>query len=130
MIKIYVTFKVNEDTEHLNINVRIRNLQGVKIYSWGTLNQDMVSKDNNIFRNLKFKKGEERTVVFSCINNLGDSFYEVQAGITTEKTFDYTDQTILHWIDGAGYFYSSFRSSLSGDFFGGTNNLNMKAEIL
>lgn len=130
LIKIYVTFKVNEDTEHLNINVRIRNLQGVKIYSWGTLNQDMVSKDNNIFRNLKFKKGEERTVVFSCINNLGDSFYEVQAGITTEKTFDYTDQTILHWIDGAGYFYSSFRSSLSGDFFGGTNNLNMKAEIL
>ena len=31
----------NVASEKLNIGVRIRNKEGVKIYSWGTLNQDM-----------------------------------------------------------------------------------------
>lgn len=40
-INIVIQCQTLEDLEHLNVGVRIRSKEGIKVYSWGTLNQDM-----------------------------------------------------------------------------------------
>ena len=40
-IRIRVTARANRALTHLNVGLRIRNKQGVKMYSWGMLNQDI-----------------------------------------------------------------------------------------
>jgi LEA14-like dessication related protein len=61
-IKIRVNCKVNKDINHINVGIRIRNKEGVKIYSWGTLNQDMFVRFNQLeqpqFWEREFKAGE------------------------------------------------------------------------
>ena len=40
-VRVRIACVINKDLTNLNIGVRIRNKQGVKMYSWGTLNQDI-----------------------------------------------------------------------------------------
>jgi lipopolysaccharide transport system ATP-binding protein len=126
---IRVTSQSYRSIDKLNVAVRLRNKEGVKIYSWGTLNQDMsMSTQGNphLFWNKSFYEGEIFSVDFTCCCILGTNLYEVQAAVSQEITPDYTNQRILHWMDEAAFFQTAVDRDKS--FFGGLVNLEMKAE--
>ncbi|MFM0240621.1 ABC transporter ATP-binding protein [Paraburkholderia phytofirmans] len=131
-VKIVVKFSIREDMDKLYVNLRIRNKEGIKMYSWGTFNQDaelIASKqDGFVFWNRKFRAGEEHSVVFtmdSCA--LGENFYEVQASLIHQESMNFSDQAILHWIDEAAFFM--VRARVDTHFFGGVCDLHMRAEL-
>jgi lipopolysaccharide transport system ATP-binding protein len=134
-VRIRVAFQVNKALEHLNIAVRLRNKEGVKIYSWGTLNQDIAiwsgkgtSEPSGVFWDRTFQPGERRTVEFECDCPLGANFYEVQATVTVEHDRFYGNQHILHWRDEAAFFQVGM--SISDYFFGGVADMRMTARVL
>jgi len=126
-IRIACTSLVNIDK--INIAVRLRNKEGVKIYSWGTLNQDMSIRASRIaapvFWERQFKVGERFQVVLECDCNLGVNLYEVQAAVSFEETMDYMSQRMLHWVDEAAFFQVSMKRD--ENFFGGVVDLKMSA---
>jgi lipopolysaccharide transport system ATP-binding protein len=126
---IRVTCRANVEAERLNVSVRIRNKEGVKIYSWGTLNQDMAARSRDTgaptFWSRKVKVGETFAVLMQCACNLGVNLYEVQAGVSIEETPDYMSQRIVHWIDEAAFFQVLMKKE--EHFFGGAVDLRMKA---
>ncbi|CAM2161136.1 ABC transporter ATP-binding protein [Paraburkholderia tropica] len=132
-IKIAVKFVIREDMDKLYVNLRIRNKEGIKMYSWGTFNQDAEliahRRDGFIFWNQKFRAGEEHTVVFTmdaCV--LGENFYEVQASLIHQQSMNFADQAILHWMDEAAFFM--IRARVDTHFFGGVCDLHMHANLL
>lgn len=128
-IRIKVQCKSNVDSDKLNIGLRIRNKQGIKITSWGTLNQDIdcmsTASSEDIFWSRKLNKDELFDVWFEFDCMLGANLYEIQASITYEEKPDYTMQTQLHWVDEAAFFQVVNHESKA--FFGGIVNLDMKA---
>lgn len=131
-VKIVVKFSIREDMDKLYVNLRIRNKEGIKMYSWGTFNQDAEliagKQDGFIFWNRKFRAGEEHSVVFtmdSC--SLGENFYEVQASLIHQESMNFSDQAILHWIDEAAFFM--VRARVDTHFFGGVCDLHMRADL-
>ena len=128
-LSIRIICKSLVNIDKLNIAVRLRNKEGVKIYSWGTLNQDMSFRarhiDAPIFWKRQFKAGEQFEVMFECPCNLGVNLYEVQAAVSHEETMDYMAQRMLHWVDEAAFFQVSMRRDEY--FFGGVVDLRMSA---
>ncbi len=131
-IIIVVDCKVLKKSTHLNVALRIRNKEGLKIYSWGTLNQDIEILANrstgNVFWNKFFDKDEEFAVRFEFESPFGTNLYEIQASISEEETPDYMNQTILHWKDEAAFFQGVV--SMKEYFFGGAFDLKMKVELV
>lgn len=129
-IKIRVFCESSIDVTNLNVALRIRNKEGFKIYSWGTLNQDMrkvASQTNDrLFWNRQFSEGESFFVDFDFICSLGTNLYEIQAAISFEETPDYHSQRILHWVDEAAFFQCVVNRD--ENFFGGTVDLEMRAK--
>lgn len=128
-IKIKVHCRVLEDIKNINVGLRIRNKEGVKIYSWGTLNQDMLIRyeqgAEEQFWEREFKANTEIAVDFEFECDLGTNLYEVQASVSLEETPNYLSQRILHWKDEAAFFHVQvLRDSY---FFGGLTDLRMKA---
>ena len=128
-IRICVECMSRIDSDKINVSVRIRNREGIKIYSWGTLNQDMailagLSK-GDLYWKRPIKAGEtfEVWMEFDC--TLGVNLYEIQAAISHEDAPDYTAQRILHWRDEAAFFQVMMRQDEY--FFGGMSDLRMKA---
>ncbi len=126
---IRVTCVLKRDLEHLAVAVRLRNKQGVKIYSWGTLNQD-----HRIWSGLatgealwdkSLVAGTTIAVDFECDCHLGLGFYEVQSTITEAPTRQFPDQRIIHWRDEAAFFQVLLRSD--ENFFGGICDMRMAA---
>ncbi|MAM88647.1 MAG: sugar ABC transporter ATP-binding protein [unclassified Hahellaceae] len=113
----------------LNVGLRIRNKEGVKIYSWGTLNQDMKKLASNpeadTFWDKSFGAGQRFRVQFTCVCRLGVNLYEIQSTISYEATPDYMNQRILHWRDEAAFF--QVLVNRDENFFGGVADLEMKA---
>ncbi|WP_454874842.1 ABC transporter ATP-binding protein [Paraburkholderia xenovorans] len=131
-IRIVVKFSIREDMDKLYVNLRIRNKEGIKMYSWGTFNQDAeliaAKQDGFIFWNRKFRAGEEHAVVFTMDRcSLGENFYEVQASLIHQESMNFSDQAILHWIDEAAFFM--VRARVDTHFFGGVCDLHMRAEL-
>lgn len=126
---IRIAFRARVDCDKLNVGVRIRNKEGVKIYSWGTMNQDMRilagGSGASMFWSRKFFAGDEFEVLLECDCALGANLYEVQAAISIEETPDYMAQRILHWVDEAAFFQVLMKKEES--FFGGVVDLRMKA---
>ncbi|PSW03898.1 ABC transporter ATP-binding protein [Photobacterium lipolyticum] len=129
-IRIKAECKSHTDSDKLNVGLRIRNKQGIKINSWGTLNQDIdlmgTAEPDDIFWNRKLNKDEAFDVWFEFDCILGANLYEIQASITHEEKPDYTMQTQLHWIDEAAFFQIVNHESKA--FFGGLVDLNIKAK--
>jgi lipopolysaccharide transport system ATP-binding protein len=131
-IRVRIFCRVNIDLTNLNIALRIRNKEGFKVYSWGTLNQDMARlhqnsfDEDNIFWHKKFSSNEEFFVDFDFECSLGANLYEIQASISHEDTPNYLNQRILHWKDGAGFFQVTVR--MEEYFFGGLVDLRMRAQ--
>lgn len=129
-IKIRVNCKVNKDINHINVGIRIRNKEGVKIYSWGTLNQDMVVRFNQLekpqFWEREFKAGDRFHVDMEFECTLGTNLYEIQAAVSYEGTPNYFSQRILHWRDEAAFFHVNVLRDEY--FFGGILDLKMNAK--
>ncbi|WLG88970.1 ABC transporter ATP-binding protein [Pseudomonas cucumis] len=108
-ITIKVSLRANIDLNNINVAFRIRNKEGVKITSWGTLNHDMRAALRNVDASdviwLKsFNAGAEFSVEFNAACTLGANLYEVQATVTREHDMYYGSQEILHWMDEAAFF--------------------------
>jgi lipopolysaccharide transport system ATP-binding protein len=129
-VVVRVTMLATQDVEHLSVAVRIRNRQGVKVYSWGTLNQDMAIRaglaSGEQFWPRRFRAGERVVVTFRWLCRLGADFYEVQAAVSREDTPDYKNQLLLHWRDEAAFFQVTIEQD--SYFFGGAFDLQMRAD--
>lgn len=150
-VHVRVSCRMNRDLEHLAVSLRIRNKQGVKICSWGTLNQDNAvwsrsplaagagcvvpgrpeasspPGDDGVFWTRCFRAGETVDVDFFFECRLGMDFYEVQAAITHEANCHFGSQRTLHWRDEAAFFQVLVQRQEY--FFGGTCDLRMKAVV-
>jgi lipopolysaccharide transport system ATP-binding protein len=128
-IRIRVDCVSRIDTDCINVGVRIRSREGIKIYSWGTLNQDMQVlaglREGDLFWKRQIKAGEQFHVWLECDCTLGSNLYEIQASISYEAKPDYSAQRILHWKDEAAFFQTLMRQDEY--FFGGISDLHMAA---
>lgn len=128
-LRIRVVCESRISTDKLSVGVRIRNKEGVKLYSWGTLNQDMqhmaVNPSAETFWRRRVGIGERFEVELECDCALGVNLYEVQASVSYEETPDYLAQRMLHWVDEAAFFQVLMRKEEY--FFGGVLDLRMKA---
>lgn len=128
-LRIRVTCESFASIDKLNVAVRLRNKEGVKIYSWGTLNQDMTTRAKNmdapIFWVQRFDAGDRFQVLLDCDCALGENLYEVQAAVSYEETMNYLSQRMLHWVDEAAFFQVSIKRDEY--FFGGVVDLRVSA---
>jgi lipopolysaccharide transport system ATP-binding protein len=99
---------VESPLDQLNVSVVIRTLQGLKVYSWGTFNQDIAAwagrAARDIFWEKSFEPGEAFVTTVSLRGNLGAGTYEVQAVVSRELDRQYGSQQVLHWRDEMGLF--------------------------
>lgn len=130
-MKIVIKCVIKEKMTNLNFAIRIRNKEGVKMYSWGTLNQDI-----NIWANAErkktiwertFDKDEIVNLEFDSKVTLGANFYELQVQVSREEDKYYNQQTMLKWIDEASFF--TVKQIRDKDFFGGVCDLGMRVCI-
>jgi lipopolysaccharide transport system ATP-binding protein len=128
-ITIVVSCRANNRIGNLNVGVRIRNKEGVKLYSWGTLNQDISiwsgRRQGKIFWDQVMEQGEIFDVKISGPCVLGSNVYEVQAYISQEADRYFGGQRMLHWRDEAAFFHVQVR--LREYFFGGCVDMQMAA---
>ena len=128
-IKIRITCRSRIEINHLNVGLRIRNKEGIKIYSWGTLNQDMALISSGckevVFWDKKFSSGDKFEVVLETNCCLGENLYEIQAAVSYEESPDYLNQRILHWRDEAAFFQVLIKRDEY--FFGGVIDMQMRA---
>ncbi|TWB11696.1 lipopolysaccharide transport system ATP-binding protein [Rhizobium sp. ERR 1071] len=117
--------------KNLNVGIRIRNKQGIKIYSWGTLNQDIAiwagRSRGDIFWDREFDKDEEFSLELQCDCSLGIGFYEVQSYVSLERDRYFNAQRILSWKDEANFF--SVTMPIREYFFGGICDMRMTATL-
>jgi lipopolysaccharide transport system ATP-binding protein len=129
LIRIRVDCHAHVDAQRLNVGIRLRNKEGVKVYSWGTLNQDMhnrfLGNTSPQFWFKTFSAGQDFHVFLECPCRLGVNLYEVQAAVSYEDTPDYQNQRILHWRDEAAFFQVLIK--MDEYFFGGISDLQMQA---
>jgi len=115
--------------DRLNVGLRIRNKEGVKMYSWGSLNQDMAiwagMRSGDVFWDRRFSAGDPFEVRFDFDCALGVNFYEVQASVSFEEDRFYRGQRILHWKDEAALFHVTQR--FQEYYFGGVTDMRMVA---
>ncbi|MEG2803315.1 ABC transporter ATP-binding protein [Stenotrophomonas sp.] len=129
---IEVTARPVRDMDKLNVNVRLRNKEGVKLYSWGTLNQDVrmwaeEGKEQPGVWGTTFRADEPFRVRFEFDCSLGVNFYEVQVSVSEEVERFGGAQRMLHWRDEAAFFQVGMRQKEYT--FGGVCDLRMRAEI-
>lgn len=130
-IQIRVGVNVHRRIRGLNVNLRLRNKEGVKMYSWGTLNQDMTalasgSAAPSVWERT-FDAGDTFTACFEFDCTLGMNFYEVQASVSQEGDLYYGAQRMLHWRDEAAFFQATVRPREYS--FGGVVDLRMSVLI-
>lgn len=130
---VIVQCHAHEELTHLNVGLRIRNKEGVKMYSWGTLNQDMailsgLKQSQDIFWKRKFHKNEIFNVGFEFVCGLGSNLYEIQVSISEEGKPYYAEQRMIHWIDEAAFF--TVNTEPQSYHFGGVADLRMTSHIV
>jgi lipopolysaccharide transport system ATP-binding protein len=130
-LRIVVECVAHGDMDHLNVALRIRNKEGVKIYSWGTLNQDMAIRaglmEGDDFWSKSFAAGQHFSVAFDFTCGLGPNLYEIQAAVTKEGKPYYAEQRMLHWMDEAAFF--TVTTDPSAYHFGGVVDLVMTSQL-
>lgn len=130
-INFEIAVMTESPLDRLNISIVIKTVQGLKVYSWGTLNQDIAmwadGMESGIFWEKSFPPGEEIIVTFSLEGNLGAGIYEVQAVVSREMDRHYGAQQVLHWRDEMGLFQVEMNSREY--LFGGICDLHGTATI-
>jgi lipopolysaccharide transport system ATP-binding protein len=129
-IRVRVTAIARVVITGLNVALRIRNKQGMKLHSWGTLNQDGSilhgRRQGDVFWKRRFDSGERFDVEFIWTCGLGTNLYEIQTAITWEGKPYYAEQRTLHWRDEAAFF--NVTQEIPAYHFGGAADLRMRAE--
>ncbi|KXU90931.1 sugar ABC transporter ATP-binding protein [Paraburkholderia monticola] len=129
-ITLAVECVCNVDIDNLNVAFRIVSKEGIKVTTWGTLNEDMVrfeSAPETAFWSRKFAKGDRFTVRFSGRCTLGANLYEVQAVVAREHDQYYGNQQVLHWVDDAGHFTVILKNKEY--VFDGVCDLELRSEL-
>lgn len=131
-ISIEIATQIDTRLDHLNIGVVIRTLEGLKIYSWGSFNQDIAIwagiEQGKILWDRTFETGDEPVVRLVLEGNLGAGRYEVQAVVSRELQRQYGAQQILHWRDEAGFFRVDMNPA--SYIFGGVSDLHGTASFI
>jgi lipopolysaccharide transport system ATP-binding protein len=131
-VRVQVACVAHQALSHLNVGLRIRNKEGVKLYSWGTLNQDMAilggAAAGEVFWQRSFAAGQHFVVDFEFTCGLGPNLHEIQASVTREGKPYYAEQHMLHWIDEAAFFTVTTDANVY--HFGGVVDLKMRARPL
>lgn len=107
VISINVECICHVEIENLNIAFRVLTKEGIKVTTWGTLNEDISKYDTNIedtFWIKRFSQGDRFIVTFEGACHLGANFYEVQVVVAREHDRYYANQQVLHWLDEAQHF--------------------------
>jgi lipopolysaccharide transport system ATP-binding protein len=129
-VRIAVTAVLRKDLEHVNIAVRLRNKQGVKMTSWGVLNEEVrrwSSGEPGLLWEKNLTAGTRVRAEFECECTLGPNLYEVQATVTEERDKYYRAQRILHWRDEAAFFQVAQRWQEYN--FGGVCDLRLRTTV-
>lgn len=106
-ITLRVEALAHKDVPHLNVIFRLRSKQGLKVTSWGLLNDDIAKRgkgETPLYWQHTIKAGQRVAAEFTFDCKLGPNLYEVQAGVTQELDANYRGQRMLHWRDEAGFF--------------------------
>lgn len=130
MVKIEITFINYHKTEGLSAGLRIRNKEGLKIYSWATANYESYHSNKDGIGKIFEKAGNSKSVFsvqFEFICNLGSNLYQVEAFITHENKSVVDQKEVLDWISEAGFF--RVEVDKSKNFFGGVCDLGMKVSL-
>jgi lipopolysaccharide transport system ATP-binding protein len=92
--------------DHLNLSIVLRTVQGLKVYSWGTFNQDIAvwagRQVGPVFWERSFQAGQRIGAMLTVECNLGAGTYEVQAVVSRELDRQFGSQQVLHWRDEIG----------------------------
>jgi lipopolysaccharide transport system ATP-binding protein len=107
-LRISVTYHFMKPLTHLAFGIRLRNKEGVKVYSGSTLASDMAnahkdSAHSGIWHR-SFEAGEDFVVDMSFKCLLGEGLYEVQIFVCEEALLIPGYQRMLHWRDEAAFF--------------------------
>lgn len=132
LVRFRIRVKVRKEMSGLNVGLRIRNKQGVKVYSWGTFNQDLSiwagTATGEVFWDRSFAAGDEVEVELATRCNLGVDFYEVQTYVTEELDPVTSKQRMIEWRDEVGFFQVSMKQKEY--FFGGLCDMAMSASVV
>ena len=130
LVKIEITFINNGKTEGLSAGLRIRNKEGLKIYSWATANYERYcikrDKIGEFFNETDYSESVF-TVQFNFLCNLGSNLYQVEAFISNEKSTAFEQQEVLDWVSEAAFFRVEVDKAVN--FFGGVCDLRMKVSL-
>ena len=131
-ISIEVATRIDARLDQLNIGVVIRTLEGLKVYSWGSFNQDIAIwagiREGEVLWERTFEAGDEPVVKLVLKGNLGAGRYEIQAVVSRELQRQYGAQQILHWRDEAGFFRVDMNPA--SYVFGGVTDLHGTATFI
>lgn len=122
IVHIRVQLVAHKKAKNLNVGLRIRNREGVKVYSGGTLNSDLVNAGQS-FLESELSPGDTVSFDFEFKCTLGASLYEVQAYVVEEREPHYLAQRMLHWRDDAFFFEVKHRRD--DVFFGGIADVGL-----
>lgn len=129
-ITIAIECVCNVDIDNLNVAFRIVSKEGIKVTTWGTLNEDMRRFDltpDSAFWSRRFAKGDCFTVRFSGRCALGANLYEIQAVVAREHDRYYRNQQVLHWVDDAAHFTVILKNQEY--VFDGVCDLGLRSEL-
>lgn len=131
-ITVEFSVQLEANLDRLNFGVVIRNMEGLKVYSWGTFNQDIAiwagRAAGTPIWNRQFAAGEEVLVSIQLAGHLGSGRYEVQTVVSRELQQTYGAQQVLQWRDEAGFFRVHVDPNTYT--FGGLCDLQGKAAIV
>lgn len=124
-IVVEIRYRMRRALSGLNVGFRLRNREGVKIYSGGTFANDVNRWHRDpgapAFWNEKFSVDEQFVLraPFECL--LGPNFYEIQAFICEEMEPRPDHQRMIHWRDEAAFF--TVVMNRSEYWFGGVTDI-------
>lgn len=125
-----VCIETTVDLENLFVSITLINAFGIKVYAWGTWNQDNAChKEENydvIFKKT-FRKGMKYVLRYQCECNLGVGFYEVQIGIALADSIDSGGVQDNAWYREAAFFEVKPLVNYS---FGGLCDMKMSVIVL
>lgn len=106
-IDVRIRYRINKLSTGLNLGFRLRNKEGVKIYSGGTFNEDILASRESVGErtwDATFNEGEviELSQRFEC--RLGEGYFEIQSYAAEEKLMAPGHQRMLHWVDESAFF--------------------------
>lgn len=129
---IQMDIQTFSELTNLNVGVRIRNKQGIKVYSWGTLNQDISiwsgKAEGEVFWDKVFPAGSRFTVELRSVCGLGTGFYEIQSYVAHDRDRFFGQQRILDWCDEAAFF--TVIVVQTEYFFGGICDMQMVSKFI